>query len=98
MGRPRDPVTYRLLPPPCQRFDRRPFHEAALFAIDADPRSPALPIRRKLELIDRAMNTAIDGDKPPTWVMANDKGRPENHFMRELWAVAVARCKAVARV
>ena len=95
--RPRDPVTQRLLAPPCQRFDRRPFHEAALPAMDADPRSPALTMNRKLEMIDRAMNTVIDGDKPPVWVTKTDAGRPENHFMRDLWNIAILRCKKVVR-
>jgi hypothetical protein len=83
------------MPPACLRYDRRPFQEAALPAMDADPRSPALPIRRKLEMIDRAMNTVIDGDSAPAWVLKDDSGRPENHFMRELWGIAVKRCNAV---
>jgi hypothetical protein len=96
--RPRDPVTLKLLPPPCKRYDVRPFHEAALPAIDADPRSPALPIRRKLEMIDRAINTVIDGDKPPAWIQEGDRHRADNHFLKDIWAVAVARCQEVAHV
>jgi hypothetical protein len=94
--RPRDPVTLKPMPPPCQRFDMLPFHEAALPAINADPRSPALPAARKLQMIDRAVNHVIDGDKPPLWVMKKNWDRPEDHFMKDLWDIAVARCKAVA--
>ena len=96
--RPRDPVTLKLLPPPCKRYDVRPFHEKALPAIDADPRSPALPIRRKLELIDRAINAVIDGDKPPAWVLKGDAARVDNHFMLDIWKVAVKACQEVAHV
>jgi hypothetical protein len=92
--RPRDPVTKALLPPPCRRYDTRPFYEAALPAIDADPRSPALPIKRKLELIDRAINTVIDGDKTPVWI-CSDPTRADNQFLRDIWNVAVKRCQAV---
>jgi hypothetical protein len=93
--RPRDPVTGKLLEPPCKRYERRPFHEIALPLIDADPRSPALPIRRKLEMIDRAMNTVIDGDRPPIWVQRTDPARLDNQFMRDLWGVAVSACRDV---
>jgi hypothetical protein len=83
------------LPMAHRRLDMAPFHEAALFAIDADPRSPALPYKRKIALIDKAVDHVIDGDKPPGWVFATDDMRPENRFLRDLWQIAVNECARV---
>jgi hypothetical protein len=93
--RPRDPVTKQLLPPPCRRYDMAPFYAAALEAISADPRAPALTTRRKLELIDRAVNVLIDGDKIPDFVARTDATRPENHFMRDVFDIALTRCQPI---
>jgi hypothetical protein len=95
--RPRDPVTLKLMPPPCRRYDPVPFYKVALPVLDADPRSPALPVRRKLELIQRAMNTVIDGDKPPIWVQRTDSSRPDNRFIQDMWAAAIQACRRVER-
>lgn len=96
--RPRDHVTKKLLPPPCRRYDMAPFYAAALPAVVADPRAPALTLKRKLELIDRATNTVIDGDKPPIWVTRGDRSRVDNRFMRDLWDIAILQCRDVAHV
>jgi hypothetical protein len=93
--RPRDPVTGSMMPPPCRRYDMAPFYAAALEAISADPRAPSLTTRRKLELIDRAVNVLIDGDQIPYFVARNDPARPENHFMRDMFDLALARCRPV---
>lgn len=95
MSRPRDPVTHYLLPPPHKRLDMAPFQEAALFAMAADPRASALPVTRKLAMIDKAVDHIIDGDKPPAWVWKADDYRPENHFLRDLWGIATGACAAV---
>ena len=97
--RPRDPDTHDLLPPPHKRLgiEVGRYHEAALFAMEADPRSPALPVKRKLMMIDRAVDHVIDGDKPPEWVFRSDDTRPDNHFLRDLWRLAVAACARVKR-
>jgi|SRR5215213_13380 len=92
--RPRDDDG-NLLRPPHLRLDMQPFHEAALFAMDADPRSPALPIKRKLAMIDKAVDHVVDGDAAPKWVWAKDKDRPENRFLSELWGIAVKACRRV---
>jgi hypothetical protein len=60
-----------------------------------DPRAPALPILRKLSMIDKAVDHIIDGDKPPWWVFKTDDLRPDNHFLRDLWGVAVKACEQV---
>ena len=97
MPRKRDPVTGKMQRPPHERFDMTPFHAAALPVICADPRSPALPLKRKLVLIDRAVDHVIDGDKPPWWVFADDCMRPENRFLRDLWTAILPKVKKVWR-
>jgi hypothetical protein len=98
MGRPRDPETHALLPPPHRRVDMMPYQQAALFKLAEDPRSCALPVKRKLALIDRAVDHVIDGDKPPAWVWKKDNARPGNTFLRDLWEVAVRECRKVKAV
>lgn len=95
--RPRDPETLALLPPPHKRVNMIPFQEAALFAMSADRRSPALPVVRKLSMIDKAVDHVIDGDKCPAWVWKADDMRPDNKFLPDLWAIAVAACDRVKR-
>ena len=73
----------------------RPFHKAALYAICADPRASALPVGRKLALIDRAVDHVVDGDKAPKWVWAKDVERPGNTFLYDLWVIAVRECRRV---
>lgn len=95
--RPRDPLTNNLLPPPHLRLDMAPFQTAALFAMADDPRAVALPVKRKLVMIDKAVDHVVDGDAPPGWVFKADEKRPDNHFLRDLWRVAVKECARVKR-
>lgn len=92
--RPRDEQGLPL-PPAHKRLDMQPFRKAALFALAADPRACALPFARKISLIDRAANHVIDGDRAPAWVWAKDDSRPDNHFLPELWRIAVRECSRV---
>lgn len=96
--RPRDPDTKALLPPPHKRVDMAPYQTAALFALARDPRASALPVGRKLAMIDKAVDHVIDGDKIPAWVQKTDDLRPENHFLAELWREAVRACRQVQHV
>ena len=96
MPRPRNEVGH-LLPPPHKRLDMTPFYVAAIPALDADPRSPALPFDRKRVLVDKAVDHVIDGDKPPAWVWVIDKDRPDNRFLGDMWRIAVKACQGVRR-
>lgn len=96
MARPKGPDGLPL-PPAHRRLDPVPFHEAALFAMDADPRACALSMKRKLQLIDRAINTTIDGDAAPAWVWVKDESRPNEHFLPDLWNLALNACGRVKR-
>ena len=84
-------------PPAHKRLDPVRFHEAALIAMDEDPRSPALSMRRKLQLIDRAIDHVMDGDQPPTWIWKTDDSRPDERFLPDLWRLAVNACERVKR-
>jgi hypothetical protein len=74
-----------------------PYHEAGLFALDTDPRAPALSVKRKLQLIDRAVDHVIDGDKPPGWIWKKDDTRPDEHFFPDLWRLATRACERVKK-
>jgi hypothetical protein len=95
MARPRNPETQHLSPPPHRRLDMTPFYTAAIFAMDADPRSPALPFERKRAMVDKAVDHVIDGDSPPAWVWKKDPERPDNHFLPDMWRTAVKACNGV---
>jgi hypothetical protein len=97
MPRKRDPVTGKIERPPHERVDMRPYCEAAIPAMCRDPRSCALPLKRKIVIVERVVDHLIDHDKPPWWVFADDCMRPENKFLRDLWTVALAECKKVKR-
>lgn len=96
MPRPKDEKGLPL-PPAHKRLDMAPFHKAALFAIASDPRASALPVGRKLALIDRAVDYIIDGDKAPKWVFARDHDRPANTFLVDMWRLAVREVSRVPR-
>jgi hypothetical protein len=82
-------------PPPCKRFDCTEYYKVALPAIDADPRSCALPLARKLRLIDSAVNSVVDGYRVPAWIKAPDPEWPQNNFLPRLWDIAIEQCRRV---
>lgn len=94
--RPRDENGLPLRPAHL-RQDMTRFYEAALFALSADSRACALPLHRKIALIDKAADHVIDGDKPPAWVWKKDDDRPNEHFLSDLWRIAVRECLCVHR-
>jgi hypothetical protein len=94
--RPRDPVTNALMPPAHKRLNMAPFQEAALFRMAEDGRACALPVVRKLAMIDKAVDHVIDGDKPPKWIWETTEMRPKDKLLSDLWQVAVRECKRVA--
>lgn len=95
MPRPKDENGV-LLPQAHKRLKMAPFHEAALFAMDEDPRSPALPIARKLVMIDKAVDHVIDGEKRPNWI-APTADRPNDPFLFDLWNIAVREVQKIKR-
>lgn len=87
--RPRDEDN-NLLPPPHLRLSETPaLQERALFAMATDPRGCALTVKRKLSLADKAIDHVVDGDAVPKWVHARDPDFPNNHFLLDLWRLAV---------
>ena len=79
------------------RLNCIPFHEAGLYAMDKDPRTPCLSMKKKLMLIDRAIDHVMDGDKPPKWIWNPDPDRPKERFLAELWKQVVIACEGVKR-
>jgi hypothetical protein len=80
------------------RLNPVPFHEAGLYAMDKDPRTPCLSMRRKLQIIDRAIDHVMDGDKPPAWIWSADMAdRQGATFLPDVWKAAVRACERVKR-
>lgn len=80
-----------------KRLDPVPYHEAALFAMDADTRSPALSMKRKLQIIDRAMDHVIDGAVAPAWIWKPNSDRMVDRFLPDMWRIAVNACDRVKK-
>lgn len=77
------------LPPPHIRLDNVPeLQQAGLFAMTQDPRSCALPVKRKLAMIDKVIDHLVDGDAVPKWVFAKDDMMEGNAFLVDLWRIA----------
>lgn len=88
--RPRDDDG-NLLPPPHLRLPETPrLQQAALFALAEDPRACAIPVKRKLTLIDRAIDHVVDGDSEPGWIYGKTDAPPlDNTLLVDLWRRAV---------
>jgi hypothetical protein len=84
------------LPVAHKRLEVGAFHTAAIAEMNLDPRASALPLRRKMAMVDKAVDYVIDGEQPPAWVFVSDE-RTENHFLRDLWHTAVKACEQVRR-
>lgn len=85
------------LPAAHLRLNMVPFQTKALFAMAEDSRAVALPVKRKLTLIDRAVDHVVDGGKVPAWVFTPDPEWPGNAFLPELWRTCVKAVEAVHR-
>jgi hypothetical protein len=84
------------LPQAHMRLDVKAFHAEAILAMNKDPRAAALPLRRKMAMVDKAVDYVFDGEQPPAWVFVKDE-REDNHFLRDLWHTAVKACERVRR-
>lgn len=99
MPRPKDEDGLPLKPPHLRLplRDLSKMQEAALYAMAADTRGPALEVKRKLAMIDKAIDHVIDGDAAPKWIYAPDDDEPDNHFLVDLWGLAVVAVRVAYR-
>lgn len=83
------------MPPPHLRLDEAPkLTEAALFALAGDSRAAALPTKRKLAMIEKAIDHVVDGYVVPKWIHAKDPAWAGNTFLVDLWRLAVEAIRA----
>lgn len=83
------------LPAPHERLAEAPkLREAGVFALASDGRSCSLSRDRRLALLNKAIDHVVDGDAIPKRIFEKDLDRPDNHFMLEMWNLAVGAIRA----
>ena len=76
----------RLLPPPHKRLEEAgALEQAGVFALQADGRSVALPMMRKLAMVRKVIDHVYDGDKVPKWITKKDPNDSQNHALLDMW-------------
>lgn len=83
------------LPPPHDRLPEAcELRQAGFLALAKDSRSAIWTTKRKVTVLNKAIDHVVDGDRVPAWIFKKDDWRPENRCLFDLWTAAVFAIRA----